>query len=178
MDKQVSTLMDAVNHKLTSVGEKLQAQYTAKATTILTAAIADLKAFKLSNDEIAAALKTCVKSLRDGGYLQPEWLVNHLLREAGIRQRSQRKDKNKKKKSTTKGGATVSGKSTNGDTPKGGDAVNKIAGTAASALQAVLLSLPKLSAKELDIVFAQLEKLRAREQANFDQRTKGAVLKA
>lgn len=184
MNKQASVadVTKSMTDQLSTVGDKLQAQFTAKATTVITKGIASLKGIGASDDEIIKAVKTCGKSLRDCGYLQADWLLNHLLREAGFSQRSERKDKGKKKKSTTKGGTAVSGKSTNATTTKvvtTADDLSKAgAASALSNLQTTLQLLKKLSAKELDIVASQLEKYRTKEAANLDMRTKGSVLTA
>lgn len=176
----VADVAKSMIEQLSATGEKLQAQFTAKATTVINKGIASLKGMGASDDEIIRSVKACDKPLRACGYLDPNWLLNHLLREAGFSQRAERKDKGKKKKSTTKGGAKVSGKSTNEPTTKvvttAGDLSAAGAAGAVSNLQATLQLLRKLSAKELEIVAAQLEKLKAREAANFDMRTKGSVL--
>lgn len=182
MSKQMSVadVTKSMTEQLSTVGDKLQAQFTAKATTVINKGIASLKGMGASDDEIIRSVKACEKPLRACGYLDPNWLLNHLLREAGISQRGERKDKGKKKKSTTKGGAAANGKSTNATTTKvvttAGDLSAAGAAGAVSNLQATLQLLRKLSAKELDIVASQLEKLKAREAANFDMRTKGSVL--
>ncbi len=184
MNKQASVadVTKSMNDQLSTVGDKLQAQFTAKATTVITKGIASLKGIGASDDEIIKAVKTCGKSLRDCGYLQADWLLNHLLREAGYSQRGERKDKGKKKKSTPKGGTAVSGKSTNATTTKvvttSGELSAAGAASALSNLQTALQLLKKLSAKELEIVALQVEKYRSKEAANLDMRTKGSVLTA
>ena len=181
MNKQMSVadVTKSMTEQLTTVGDKLQAQFTAKATTVINKGIASLKGMGASDDEIIRSVKACDKPLKACGYLDPNWLLNHLLREAGISQRGERNDKGKKKKkSTTKGGGAANGKSTNDATTKvvttAGDL--SAAGAAVSNLQATLQLLKKLSAKELEIVATQVEKYRTKEADNFDMRTKGSVL--
>jgi hypothetical protein len=186
MNKQASVadVTKSMTDQLSTVGDKLQAQFTAKATTVINKGIASLKGIGASDDEIIRSVKACDKPLKACGYLDPNWLLNHLLREAGFSQRGERNDKGKakKKKSTTKGGPVVSGKSTNATTTKvvtTADELSKAgAASALSNLQTTLQLLKKLSAKELDIVALQLEKYRCKEAANLDMRTKGSVLTA
>lgn len=182
MSKQMTAqaVTEQLTHKLVNLGERLQSQFTAKATPLISDAITSLKEMNLSHDVIAKAIKGVIPTLEKGGYMRPDWLINHLLREAGIRQRAERKTKGKK---STKGGK-VSGKSTNEGSPKGEklEDLAKVtipppAGSSVSPLQAALQLLSKLSTNELDILHAQLEKLRAKDAARIDQRTKGATLR-